>query len=175
MHERRTDARENSGGRFERQRRRNQANAKNKKRRVALMAAKLRELMTANPVILDTSATVTDAARQMRDRGIGDVLVQNGQSLCGIITDRDLVVRGTAEGKDPNQQSLGDLCSQELATLDVEASLDDAVTLMKDRAIRRVPILESGTPVGIVSLGDLAEARDPDSALGRISTASHQA
>jgi CBS domain-containing protein len=128
--------------------------------------------MTSDPVVLEATATAADAARQMRERECGDVLVRrNDGSLCGIVTDRDLVLRCIADGRDPESQPLGDLCSSELATLEAEASVDDAVHLMQERAIRRLPIVDAGTPVGIVSLGDLAVARDPHSALGRISAA----
>lgn len=135
------------------------------------MAQQLRDLMTSNPVILESSATVSEAAKQMRDRDVGDVLVQKKGALCGIVTDRDLVIRCLADRKDPDSQTLGDICSQELATLEADASVDDAMELMRKRAIRRLPVMDGGAPVGIVSLGDLAEGRDPDSALGRISAA----
>jgi len=135
----------------------------------------IRDLMTVNPLILDASCNVIDAAREMRDRDIGDVLVANDGSLCGIVTDRDLVVRCLAEGGDPSQTTLKDLCSSKLAMLQSDASIDEAVELMKERAVRRVPVVEGDTAVGIVSLGDLAELRDPQSALGRISAASAQA
>jgi len=135
------------------------------------MAERIREVMTRNPVLLEASTSVTDAARAMRDRDIGDVLVQKDGALCGIVTDRDLVIRCLAEGHDPQSETLGELCSRELATLQADASVDEAVDLMKQHAIRRVPVIEGGSPIGIVSLGDLAQDRDPQSALGRISTA----
>jgi CBS domain-containing protein len=131
----------------------------------------LRDVMTPDPVILEASATVADAARRMRERDVGDVLVQHDGELCGIVTDRDLVVRCIAEAQDPRTQTLEHLCSQDLATLAADASVDDAVELMRTRAIRRLPIVDAGTPLGIVSLGDLAKARDPQSALGQISAA----
>ena len=127
--------------------------------------------MTSDPVVLDAQASVTDAARQMRERDVGDVLVQRDGRLCGIVTDRDVVLRCVAEQRDPGEQQLESLCSQDLATLEADASVDDAVELMRARAIRRVPIVDRGTPLGIVSLGDLARARDPESALGHISAA----
>lgn len=139
------------------------------------MAEKIRELMTANPVMLDASSVVIEAARKMRDKGIGDVLVQKSGSLCGIVTDRDLVVRCLAEGANPEKQTLGDICTSEVSTLDVNASAEEAIEMMKERAVRRIPVMEAGEAIGIISLGDLAEERDPDSVLGRISTAPAQA
>lgn len=131
----------------------------------------LRDLMTPNPVILDADANVTEAARQMRERNVGDVLVQRHGELCGIVTDRDLVVRCIADEQDPAEQPLHALCTQQLATVEADASVDDAIELMRSRSVRRLPVMEAGSPLGIVSLGDLARARDPQSVLGRISAA----
>lgn len=135
------------------------------------MAQSLRELMTPDPVILEDTATVTQAAQRMRERDVGNVLVQHDQEIRGIVTDRDVTIRCVAEEKDPASQTLKDLCSEDLATLQADASIDDAISLMKDRAVRRVPVMENGHAVGIVSLGDLAEEREPKSALGQISNA----
>ncbi|MCA9512882.1 MAG: CBS domain-containing protein [Myxococcales bacterium] len=133
------------------------------------MQGTLRELMTPNPVILDANATAAEAAQAMRERNVGDVLVQEDGALCGIVTDRDLVVRCLAAAQDPQSQTLRDLCTQELATLEADASIDDAVEQMRSRAVRRLPIVDGAATLGIVSLGDLARSRDPNSALGRIS------
>jgi len=135
------------------------------------MAQTLRELMTPHPVIPDATATVEQAAQRMRDDDVGDVLVQENGELCGIVTDRDLVVRCLAEQEDPSETAIGELCSEELVTVEVDASVEEAVLLMTRHAVRRVPVLEAGLVLGIVSLGDLAIARDPESALGRISAA----
>ena len=135
------------------------------------MTQTIRELMTANPLILDAKATVSEAAKQMRERDCGALLVEEGGKLCGIVTDRDIVVRCIADQRDPREEPVKDLCSPALATLEATASVDDAIEVLQARAIRRIPIIEDGTAIGIVSLGDLAAARDPESALGRISTA----
>jgi CBS domain-containing protein len=134
------------------------------------MPQRVRELMTPNPVILDARATAMAAARQMAEHDVGDVLVQRGGALCGIVTDRDIVVRCLAAGNDPSQP-LEELCTADVATLDADSTVGDAIELMESRAVRRIPIVDAGTPIGIVSLGDLARARDPESALGRISSA----
>jgi CBS domain-containing protein len=132
----------------------------------------LRDLMTPNPITLDATATAAEAARLMKDRHVGDVLVCREGKLCGIVTDRDIVVRGLAE--DPvgvGATKLGELCTREIASLGPETQVADAIRLMEERAIRRVPVVQDGAPVGIVSLGDLAVARDRNSVLGRISAA----
>lgn len=138
------------------------------------MAAKsesIRDLMTSDPIVLDADATVAEAARCMREQDVGDVLVRRDGKLCGIVTDRDLVVRSLAGDDDPRHQVLADLCSQPLLTLPPDAGVEQAMQLMQDHAVRRIPIVEDDEPVGIVSLGDLAIARDRRSCLGEISAA----
>jgi CBS domain-containing protein len=135
----------------------------------------LGDVMTLEPIVLDATATVADAARAMRARDVGDVLVRSDGRLCGIVTDRDLVVRGLAH--DPQQAAsrpLGEICSRELTWLPPGAGIDEAIQLMGQKAIRRIPVVENHRPVGIVSIGDLAQARDRESALGRISAAAPQ-
>jgi CBS domain-containing protein len=135
------------------------------------MAQYLREIMTQRPVTLETKDTLTAAARTMRDGNIGDIVVIESGQVQGILTDRDIVVRALAEGRDPARTSVGDICSRELMTLAPTDTVEDAVKIMRDKAIRRLPVVEAGRPVGIVSLGDLAVERDPESALGGISAA----
>jgi CBS domain-containing protein len=127
--------------------------------------------MTKNPVTLPGTSSVLEAARAMRDANIGDVIVIENNQVCGIVTDRDIVIRAVAETRDPHAVTLGDICSHSLTTIAPTESVDQAVRLMRDKAIRRLPVVEAGKPVGIVSLGDLAVERDPESALGDISAA----
>ena len=135
------------------------------------MAQQIRELMTPNPMALPGTASVHEAARAMRDAQIGDVIVIENNEVCGIVTDRDLVVRILAEAKDPATTTLADICSHSLVTVTPTDSVEEAVRLMRTHAIRRLPVVDGGQAVGIVSLGDLAVERDPGSALGKISGA----
>lgn len=135
------------------------------------MAQHIRELMTPNPVSMPGTASVHEAARAMRDQDIGDVIVIEHHQVCGIITDRDIAVRVVAEAKDPATTALADICSHSLLTVTPTDSVEHAVRLMRTHAIRRLPVVEEGKAVGIVSLGDLAVERDPDSVLGEISAA----
>jgi CBS domain-containing protein len=135
------------------------------------MAKQVRDIMTSNPVTLKTTDTAVDAARAMRDQDIGDVLVTSDGRIYGLLTDRDIVVRGVAQARDPARIAVGDICSRELTTVSPSDPIDHAVTLMRERALRRLPVVQDGRPVGIVSLGDLALERDPESALGGISAA----
>ena len=81
------------------------------------------------------------------------------------------MVRALAEGRDPARTTVGEICSRELTTLSPNDAIGDAEKTMRARAIRRLPVVEGGRPVGIVSLGDLAVERNPDSTLGGISAA----
>jgi CBS domain-containing protein len=135
------------------------------------MEQKIREIMTTPALCLDASQTVQEAARYMRENDVGDVLVTRNGQLCGIVTDRDIVVRCIAEGENPDQMRIEQICSQELTTLSPEDAVDDAVARMRDNAVRRIPVVAEDRVLGIVSLGDLARERDPRSALGAISSA----
>ena len=135
------------------------------------MAQQIRELMTPNPVVLPGTASVHEAARAMRDAEIGDVIVIENNQVCGIVTDRASVVRLVAEAQDPATTSLADLCSHALVTVTPTDSIEQGVRLLRTHAMRRVPVVDGGQAVGIVSLGDLAVERDPGSALGKISDA----
>jgi CBS domain-containing protein len=136
------------------------------------MAKSIRSVMHANPIAMPSASTVAEAARRMREADIGDVIVLEDDRLYGIVTDRDIVVRTIAEGRDPATAKLGDICSRDMTTLNPTDTVEDAVRLMREKAIRRLPVVEKGKPVGIVSLGDLAVTQDPNSALGNISAAS---
>jgi CBS domain-containing protein len=132
----------------------------------------IRDVMTPAPRALDTSAAVMDAAEFMRESDIGDVIVLEEDHLCGIVTDRDIVVRVLAEGANPATVTVGEICSRDLTTISPMASVGDAVRLIRDKAIRRLPVVEEdGEVVGIVSIGDIAVARDRRSSLGDISAA----
>lgn len=135
------------------------------------MATTVRDVMTTDIVSCPSSAPVSEAARSMRDRDIGDVLVVDEGKVCGIVTDRDIVVRCLAEGGDAGSARVGDVLTSSLTTVAPDAPIDEAARIMRDNALRRLPVVEDGTAVGIVSLGDLAVRADPNSALGGISSA----
>jgi CBS domain-containing protein len=133
------------------------------------MEQQVKELMTERPVTLDGDASLAEAARLMRDRGIGDVIVVDGEDAKGIVTDRDIVIRGVAEGADPETTRLGQVISAELVSVAPDDPVERAIQLMREKAVRRLPVLERGKPVGVLSLGDLAVAREGDSLLADIS------
>ena len=131
----------------------------------------VRDLMTLDPVKLKSTEPVSLAASRMRDEGIGTVMVVDDATLRGIVTDRDITVRIVAEGMDPDEVSVGDLCSTDVHALSPSDSLADAIRTMNEHALRRIPVVEDQAPVGVLSLGDLAVERDPESVLGAISAA----
>lgn len=135
------------------------------------MAQRIRDLMTSNPLIVDAGDSIVDAARAMRDNDIGSVVVHDGERVRGILTDRDIVVRAIADGADPQTATAGEAASTDLAFVAPDADPLEAVRLMESRAVRRLLVVEGETAVGIVTMGDLAVARDPDSALAQVSAA----
>ncbi|MCB5164991.1 CBS domain-containing protein [Streptomyces bambusae] len=139
------------------------------------MSEKIREVMTGRLVTAAPQLSVAQAARRMRDEDIGDVLVVDDGRLKGVVTDRDLVVRVLAEGKEPEDTTVADVCSEATVTIGPDDDVDKAVELMRTHALRRLPVVEQDRPVGIVSLGDLAMDRDSTSALADISAAAPNA
>lgn len=136
------------------------------------MARTVRELMKKDPIQLSGSATAVHAARKMRDANVGAIVVSDGGRLEGILTDRDIAVRCVAEGRDPAATPISQICSKVLNVLSPDDDIDRAVQLMREKAVRRVPVVDAQRgPVGILSLGDLARERDPRSVLGQISAA----
>jgi CBS domain-containing protein len=130
------------------------------------------EIMARNIVTLEPSAPISEAAREMRDNDTGAVIISDGNEIRGLLTDRDIVVRAIAEARDPDNTTAGDICSSDLVTLNPSSTIDDAVSAMRKANVRRLPVTENGTPVGVISLGDLAIERDEESALADISSAS---
>jgi CBS domain-containing protein len=128
------------------------------------------EVMIPNPITCMVDAEFQEAARLMRDRDIGDVVVVDDQRVRGIVTDRDLVVRGLASGFAPSTH-LGDVLTEGVITVDAGETIGRAAEIMRERAVRRLPVLDGDVLVGVVSLGDLAIAGDPKSVLADISAA----
>jgi len=132
---------------------------------------KLREIMTTPAVTVDVNSPVSAAARLMRDADIGDVIVLSNGSMAGLVTDRDLAVRVVALGRDPEQTATGEVASTEVHALSPDDDMETAVRLIREFAVRRIPIMQGNQPVGMVTIGDLAIARDDRSALADVSAA----
>ena len=128
------------------------------------------EVMTTDVVNLPSSSSIVEAALAMRGADIGFVVMTVEGQPRGVITDRDIAVRVVAEGLDPAETTLADVATGELMCLTAEHSTSDAAKLMRELAVRRLPVIdENDRLIGVVSIGDLAEEMDPDSALAEIS------
>ena len=135
------------------------------------MVRKMRDIMSPAPICMAPDASVFAAAKAMKQHGIGTVLVLTDGRLSGLVTDRDITMRVLAENRDPLTTPIGDISSSELVVLGPDDDLEHATRLVRERAVRRIPVLEDGIPVGIVSIGDLALDQDATSALSGVSSA----
>lgn len=135
--------------------------------------ANISEVMTSDVVSLPSTASVVEAALAMRGADIGFVVMTKESQPRGVITDRDITIRVVAEGLNPSETTLGDIASGELACLTPDHTAEDAARLMRQLAVRRIPVVDDNDRlVGVVSIGDLAVEKDPDSALADISASS---
>jgi len=124
--------------------------------------------MTPNPSSIEATQTVADAARLMRDEDVGMTPVVDGGRLVGSLTDRDIAIRVVAEGRDPQSTSVQEIASTGLVTLDPEQDLDEAIRLMSEHQVRRLPVVEDdGRLVGVVAQADIAREGD-DSETGQM-------
>lgn len=128
------------------------------------------EFMTARPFTMDAGSTLCDAARQMRDADIGDIIVTNGGEVRGILTDRDIAVRAIAAEMDPNTTTLNQILTEDVVMVSPHDDAVAAAELMRTYSVRRLPVVDDGRLVGVVSIGDLAVEWEPDSVLADIST-----
>lgn len=132
------------------------------------MVQTVADVMTPAPTNVSASDTIEAAARAMASEDVGALIVESDSRIVGIITDRDIVVRGLAEGRGLDAK-VGEVASDRLVTVGPGDPVTTAVEVMRDAAVRRVPVMDGDTAVGIVSIGDLAVERDPSSALADIS------
>jgi CBS domain-containing protein len=131
----------------------------------------IRDIMTPDPVGVYFDQSISETARIMRDAQVGAVLVVSGESLTGVVTDRDLVVRGHAPGPRPHDP-VGPLCSPKLVGVAADADVSHAEQLIAENAVRRLPVIDDeGQIVGMVSMGDLAVSAASDSPLAAVSRA----
>lgn len=138
------------------------------------MNDRVRDLMTPDPATVPERTTVFEVAKIMRERDIGDVIVMTNGDVYGIVTDRDIVIRTVADARHPAATRVGDICTKDVVSVSPDDAIEDAIDLMREKAIRRLVVLEDGKVVGVLSLGDLAVERDPRSLLGQLSAAEPQ-
>jgi CBS domain-containing protein len=129
--------------------------------------AQVRDVMTSNPVTCSSQASIADAAKVMAKEDIGPLPVVDADRLVGILTDRDIVVRVVAEGRDPQSTSVGDVATSDLVTVSPDEDLSRALQLLAERQVRRLPVAEGETLVGVIAQADIARQGD-DSATGQV-------
>ncbi len=132
------------------------------------MVQRVADVMTPAPTDVDATDTIEAAARAMASEDVGALIVRSESRIVGILTDRYIVVRGLAEGRGLDAM-VGEVASDQIVTVGPGDPVATAVEVMRDAAVRRVPVMDGDTAVGIVSIGDLAVERDPSSALADIS------
>lgn len=145
----------------------NQARKNKIKKERVVFVVKIREIMTDKVAYVDPQTTVVEAAQLMQKHNVGVVPVCQGQKVLGIVTDRDIVVRNVAHGKDPHTTSVRDVMTTDVKSITPEMSLNQVAGIMADLQIRRLPVIENDCLVGIVSLGDLATKAKFDMELAR--------
>lgn len=129
---------------------------------------KVRDVMTANPETVSQQDSVLQAARIMRDSDTGVVPVVDGTKIIGMVTDRDIVVRAIADGKNISDVQVTDVMTRSVRSLSEDDSVDDALNLMSSAQIRRVPVVNSANDlVGIVSMGDISTNTNRDGKVGK--------
>ena len=132
------------------------------------MGKTVREVMTSDPKTTEATEPVAAAAKIMRDEDVGIVPIVEGERLIGTVTDRDIAIRVVAEGKDPKSTTVREIASTQLVTIDPQQELDEALRLMAQHQVRRLPVVEEdGRLVGVVAQADVARAGD-DSKTGQV-------
>jgi CBS domain-containing protein len=121
-----------------------------------MMGTSIKEVMSSDVRTCEPDATVVDVAKVMAKEDVGPIPVVEGGRLVGLVTDRDLVVRVLAEGKDPGTTQVGEIASRELVTVSPDEDLDQALKLLAQHQVRRLPVVEGDRVVGIVAQADIA-------------------
>jgi CBS domain-containing protein len=119
----------------------------------------VREIMTTRIVSVEPTSTVKDAALLMNRHNIGSVPVVDGTSVRGMLTDRDIVLRCVAENRDATTLKVSDICSQGAVSISPEQNLSDAMNLMSTEQVRRLPVVDNGRLVGMLSVADVAREK----------------
>ena len=127
---------------------------------------KIREIMTTDVTTAELNTTLEEIATIMRHEDVGAVPILDDGELAGIVTDRDIVVRCVAEGRDPGECSAEDVLSEGLVTISPDDDVNEAAAIMSRNQVRRLPVLQDGKLVGVVSLGDIAVKEGNDEVSG---------
>jgi CBS domain-containing protein len=122
------------------------------------MAKKIKESMSSNPRTIDADKSVADAAKMMKDEDVGLAPIVEGDKLVGTVTDRDIATRVVAAGKDPESTKVKEIATKDVVTVDPDQNLEEAVRLMAQHQVRRLPVVEEGGRlVGVLAQADVAQ------------------
>lgn len=124
------------------------------------MGKSIRDVMSSNPCAIDADKPVAHAAKMMKQEDVGLAPVVEGDRLVGTLTDRDIVLRVVAEGKDPQTVTAREVASTDLVTIDPQQDLQEALRLMASKQVRRLPVVEEGLLVGVLAQADIARAAE---------------
>jgi CBS domain-containing protein len=128
----------------------------------------VRDVMTPNPECVTERDSISDVARIMKEQDTGVVPVVDGKKIIGLITDRDIVVRGIAEGRDLSTVKVNELMTKSVRSVNEDTPVNDVLNLMGNAEIRRVPVVNGNNElVGIISLGDIATNSNQDGRVGK--------
>lgn len=117
---------------------------------------KVRDIMTANPRTADPDTTLEEIATLMKNEDVGAIPVMEDGHVAGVVTDRDIVLRCVAEGKDPTECTAEDIMTEGVNTIAPDADVEEAADLMAEAQVRRLAVVQNGRLVGMLSLGDIA-------------------
>lgn len=132
------------------------------------MGKSIKDMMTSNPCSIDADKPVSYAAKMMRDEDVGLAPIVEGDRLVGTLTDRDIATRVVAEGRDPESTMVREVASSDVVTVNPDQGLDEALRLMAEHQVRRLPVVEqNGRLLGVLAQADVAEHADP-SDIGRM-------
>jgi CBS domain-containing protein len=125
------------------------------------MAKSIQEAMTANPCAIDADKPISYAAKMMRDEDVGLAPVVEGDRLVGVVTDRDIAIKAVAAGKNPEKTTVREIASTDVVTVTPDQDLDEALRLMAQHQVRRLPVVErNGRLVGVLAQADVAREAD---------------
>jgi CBS domain-containing protein len=127
------------------------------------MGKKVTDSMSSNPCSIDADKSVAYAAKMMKDEAVGLAPIVEGERLVGTVTDRDIAIRAVAAGKDPETTKVKEIATREVVTIDPGQELDEALRLMAEHQVRRLPVIEEdGRLVGVLAQADVAKDASPE-------------
>jgi CBS domain-containing protein len=127
------------------------------------MGKNVRDAMTGDPTGVESSTPIAEVAKRMKQEDVGAIPIIEGGKLTGIVTDRDITIQVVAAGKDPQSTTAGEVASKNLVTIDPQQELDEALRLMAQHQVRRLPVVEEdGRLVGMLAQADVARHADEE-------------